>query len=192
MTKNVYNIPNEVQLDRLVASAWDFQQALSAITFLLEDIDFDAKYTKVELRRFRCFETTAIVSFARPFVKAKNATVFNSKLVGLKLTYEQRKLKDKLISLRHKIAAHSDEAAMHFRVDVFNVDLKAMEHGSMDSVNWAQFQYIESLYLSEEEVLQLEDLLRMITQRIHEYLYHLCQSNPELIHKYKKPTIEFS
>ena len=46
------------QLRRLVYSAWDFQQALSALTFLIEDCDYDRLHNVLELRRFRCYETS--------------------------------------------------------------------------------------------------------------------------------------
>jgi len=55
----------------IIYSAWDFQQALSALTFLLEECDFDEQYSRIQLRKFRCFETTTIVSFSRPFKVAR-------------------------------------------------------------------------------------------------------------------------
>ena len=38
------------QLQRLIYSTWDFQQALSALTFLMEECDLEARYNRVELR----------------------------------------------------------------------------------------------------------------------------------------------
>lgn len=53
------------KLNRLMLSGRDFQQALSAATFLYEEMD-DARGLPA-LRRLRCFETNMVVSYARPF-----------------------------------------------------------------------------------------------------------------------------
>jgi hypothetical protein len=42
----------------------DLQQALSAREFLYE-CDETQTYSKIELRRFRCYETTLVVAYAR-------------------------------------------------------------------------------------------------------------------------------
>lgn len=52
-------------------SIQDFQIARSAATFLLEDIDEDARYPLAEMRRFKCYETTMVIAYARPFSMAK-------------------------------------------------------------------------------------------------------------------------
>jgi hypothetical protein len=49
----------------------DFQQALSAATFLLEEVDHSTKYPLAEIRRFRCYETAMVIAYARPFSKRK-------------------------------------------------------------------------------------------------------------------------
>ena len=49
------------QLRRAIFSLWDIQQALSALTFLLEECSFDQEYTPIELRKFRCYEGTLII-----------------------------------------------------------------------------------------------------------------------------------
>jgi hypothetical protein len=71
---------SDAQLQRIIYSLWDFQQALSAITFLLEECDFGAKYHFVELRKFRCYETNIIVSFTRPFETSRGHTSLGLKV----------------------------------------------------------------------------------------------------------------
>ncbi|MDK4724937.1 hypothetical protein [Rhizobium phaseoli] len=60
-------------LTRLLIAHADLQMALSAIAFLAEEFDSEAKYSKIELRRFKCFETTFIVSYGRAFTKSKGS-----------------------------------------------------------------------------------------------------------------------
>ncbi|WP_178861264.1 hypothetical protein [Thiomicrorhabdus cannonii] len=189
MTENTSQLPTETQLNRVIASSWDLQQAQSALTFLLEDIDFDKKYSKVELRRFRCFESQAIVSFARPFVKARRASTLGLKLIGLRLDEKQQVLMDKVIKLRDKIIAHTDEEAMHFRVDI--IDTELTKPGDSSSIKIPHIQHIEWLYLSEEELLEIQQLISVIQSAITKFLFPLCQSHPKILEKYQTPSIEF-
>ena len=53
---------------RLLYSLNDLQQALSASAFLHE-LDEGEEYSKVDLRRFRCFETTLVIAYTRPFTQ---------------------------------------------------------------------------------------------------------------------------
>jgi hypothetical protein len=65
-TRHAFN-----KLKRLLISVRDFQEALSAATFLLEEVDQSAKYSLAEIRRFRCYETAMVIAYARPFSMAK-------------------------------------------------------------------------------------------------------------------------
>lgn len=57
-------------LKRLIIAHGDLQLALSAIIFLGEEVDEHARYSKVELRRFKCFETTFVVAYGRAFTNS--------------------------------------------------------------------------------------------------------------------------
>jgi hypothetical protein len=92
MSKAINSITN-----RIIYSGWDFQQALSALTFLLEEYEYEKTYSRVDLRRFRCFETTLIVSFARPFKTGRGREKLDLAAIGFEFTEEECKLKDKLI-----------------------------------------------------------------------------------------------
>ncbi|PCO05088.1 hypothetical protein AWR36_010170 [Microbulbifer flavimaris] len=167
------------QLTRAIYSQWDFQQALSALTFLLEDCDFEEKYNKVELRRFRCYESTAIISFARPFEIARRGTTLGLRALGIKLSKSDCALRDKILDLRRKIIAHSAEEEMHYRVTTYPV---------IDGEFFIpHFQFNEGLHLSYSELRELETFLRWITGKMGEFFIELAQSQPELLQRYKEP-----
>ena len=52
------------KLTRLMISGHDLQQALSAATFLLEEVDETANYPLAEMRRLRCYETAMVIAYA--------------------------------------------------------------------------------------------------------------------------------
>lgn len=169
---------SEAQLNRVLYSGWDFQQALSALTFLMEACAYDEKYSKVDLRRFRCFESTAIISFARPFETSRGRTSLGLRELGLELSKEHRELKEKLLFLRKKIVAHSDEEEMHFRVSTF-----IMPDSNIAVPN---LQFDEGLNLLEEEVWEFEKLLHFLKHGIYKWLFELAQTQPDLLNMYKK------
>ena len=165
----------EQQLERAIYSIWDFQQALSALTFLLEDCDFDRKYDKVSLRRFRCYESTLIISICRPF----EATRSGLRALDIKLTNHEKALVKKVKDLRGAIIAHSAEEEMHFRVSTFPV---------LDGdFNIPHFQFNEGLYLDKSELLELEVFLRNLKEKIAKYFFKVAQEKPELLEKYREP-----
>jgi hypothetical protein len=113
----------ELRRVRMIYSIRDFQLALSAADFLSE-CDMKAKYNKVELRRYKCFETTMIIAYARPFSDSKgDIPKFSFKMIGLKLTPEERSLHQRLRSLRNKAIAHSDGEMMRFAAKPHEIDL---------------------------------------------------------------------
>lgn len=100
------------QLTRLMLSSIDFRHALSAATFLLEECDWDARYRNEELRRFKCYETTLVVTYSRPFSRSRGRSApFRWALLGkaFELLPEEKVLHDKMIELRNKLHAHSDD-----------------------------------------------------------------------------------
>lgn len=170
----------EAQLERAIYSVWDFQQALSALTFLLQDCDFDNKYGKVELRRFRCYESTLIISMARPFETTRKGTTIGLRALGITLSQDQKALVDKVLELRRKIVAHSTEEEMHFRVTTFPI--KDM------GVNFPHFQFNEGLHLGEKELRELEYFLRFLTNQMGKFFYKVAQEQPDMLARYKEPS----
>ncbi|MDL2200949.1 hypothetical protein QQF45_18070 [Halopseudomonas aestusnigri] len=170
----------EAQFERAIYSFWDFQQALSALTFLLEDCDFDAKYSKVELRRFRCYESTLIISMARPFETTRKGTTIGLRALGITLSRDQKALVDKVLELRRKIVAHSAEEKMHFRVSTFSIN----DMG----VNFPHFQFNEGLHFDEKELRELECFLRVVRSQMGTFFYKVAQEQPDMLARYKEPS----
>lgn len=111
-------------LKRLVIAHADLQQALSAITFLGDEVDENAKYSKIELRRLKCFETTFIVSYGRAFTRSNGRyDQVPLKRIGIKLSPTERELHQLIIKLRQTAYAHSDEEFAHVRLDVSTMDM---------------------------------------------------------------------
>lgn len=164
---------------RIIYSFWDFSQALSALTFLLDDFEPEEKYTYVELRKFRCFETNLIISMARPFEQSRGSTTLSLKNIGMKLSSDERLLVEKICNLRKKVIAHSDQDEMHFYLATYefdNIDMK-----------FPDIRFDENLYLTYKEFRELEILLRKLKNNISEYVVRLVQEQPELVKYYKKP-----
>ncbi len=79
------------------------------MTFIREEVDFEKEYSRADLRRFNCYETTLIVSYGRPFSQSDgNIPRLSYGTLGIKLSQFTRALHDKLITKRNKIFAHSD------------------------------------------------------------------------------------
>jgi hypothetical protein len=75
----------------------------------MEECDFEARYNRAELRKFRCYEASLIISFARPFEPSRGQTTIGLRAIGLELNPEETRLKEAMLSLRRKVIAHSDE-----------------------------------------------------------------------------------
>jgi hypothetical protein len=98
---------------RLIHSMSDFQQALSAITFI-DELEPDQKMTKIELRRYRCIEDAAVVAYWRPFSECNGLPKLSLKKLGLKPSPAENKLHEELRVHRNKVVAHTDIERMTF------------------------------------------------------------------------------
>ena len=170
----------DAQLIRVIQSCGDFQQALSALTFLLEECDYAAKYSTVELRKFQCYENAAIIAFARPFEAARGRTVLGLRAVGVRLNASEEQIKSKIIGLRRKVVAHSDDERMHFKIST----MRPLEDSP---ITLPVLLFQESLRLEPNEVEELQTLLRKIIRGLAESLFALAQSQPERLNVYKLP-----
>src|ERR1700738_5146630 len=105
---------------RLLYSMNDLQQALSACEFMYE-CDETQTYSKIELRRFRCYETTLVVAYTRPFSQSRGEPApLTMKMVDLKLSKERQALHGSLMEMRNKIMAHSDSEMMRMTTQTFD------------------------------------------------------------------------
>lgn len=179
VSEPLFNLTDS-QLHRLIYSKWDFQQALSALTFLMEECDFQAQYTSVEFRKFRCYEANLVISFARPFEPSRGQTILGLRNIGVQLDPKEIALKEVMLNLHRKVIAHSDEALMHYRGSTHR-PLK-------DSpIALTLFQYVESLYIEEAHCRPLEALLRKLRSSIDKALFDLAQVAPDRLNFYRHP-----
>lgn len=163
---------------RTIYSGWDFQQALSALTFLIQECEYDKSYSCVDLRRFKCFETTLIVSFSRPFKTGRGREQLDLSKVGFEFTSEETKLKDKLLRLRDKVVSHSDEEEMEYRT----YSIKPFDD---HDVRMPVSQFQEALYLEETEIYKIQELLRRISGALAKHQFEIVQSSPDEFNRYK-------
>lgn len=96
---------------KLIYSLRDFQLALSSLDFLLE-VDEDATYGKVELRRFRCYLEAAATAYWRPFASANGLRALTFEQLGVVPTDAESELHDRIRVFRNKVVAHSDPERM--------------------------------------------------------------------------------
>lgn len=108
------------RLRRLLISSRDFGIANSATLFLLGEVDETAKYDLEHLRRFRCYETTMVVAYARPFSMTRGDVHPLRKVdVGLSNRHRFSRMHDRLMSYRNTIFGHSD--AEHIGMAVWSI-----------------------------------------------------------------------
>lgn len=169
------------KLNRIIYSIWDLQQALSFLTFLIEDCDFQKKYSKLEIRRFKCYETSFIISFSRPFQQSRGKTTLGLKELGVQLSQSEIDLQEKLLGFRKTIIAHSDDDEMHFKSSTFCI---TDDHRKFQFPN---LTFDESLLLSESEIFQCADLTKRLLTNLCRFIFHIAQESPELLEKYKSP-----
>jgi len=149
------------KLTRVMISIQDFQQALSAATFLLEQVDESAKYPLAEIRRFRCYETAMVVAYARPFLMAKGEVgPLSWKDTGLSMTVVEKGLHEKLIKHRNTIYGHSDAEFVEMRVMVMH-----LVHNEVN-LNLVLPRFEEGMRLSLAEVHVIEEMLRKLIQAV--------------------------
>lgn len=169
---------------RLLYSLGDLQIALSAIQFLMEECEFEEKYNKIELRRFRCFETTMIVSYARPFSESKGGVPpLSLKMAGVTLNADQAALHRKLLKLRNKVFAHSDAEMMRMAAKP-----TSFEFDDGWTFNSFRVGFDEGLHLSGlMEMLRVNELLHIVFQGIWHQVHRQAQADPDSVMIRREP-----
>jgi hypothetical protein len=155
-------------------SLGDFQLALSAAAFLGE-LDENGTYSKVELRRFRCYETTAVISYTRPFSSSLgNVPRLTLAMTGAQLSDEQQDLHERLMRLRNKVVAHSDAEMMRMRSHAAR-----MEIDSDFSYVFLHPVFDQGLTFVGMELVALNELLHIVFHSTYTRLLHEAQERPE-------------
>jgi hypothetical protein len=160
------------QLLRLMMSALDFRQALSAATFLVEDCDWSKGYRTEDRRRFRCYETTMVVAYGRPFAQARGHTVpFSWKLIkpGFEFDAGEEALHEKLLDCRNSLYAHSDGHYTSIVPEIWRTTLPAGRHHDFLNIVGG-----ESLIFLQSEVEAIHKFIRKIRHHVDEAV----QSHP--------------
>jgi len=167
------------EVKRLVFSQWDFQLALSAATFLLEDCDFDQKYCKVEFRRFKCFETTLLVASQRPF-NSRGVPKLELERFGISLDASEARLLKLLKERRDQAAAHSDYDLMHFFSSSFMIDEDT-------NIRMPHVRFDEGLLFEYQELRDIEKFLCELISCLAKFHFDLAQKRPDVLEFYESP-----
>jgi hypothetical protein len=153
----------------------DIQLALSAADFL-QECDPESSISKVELRRYKCYKTTAIVAYARPFSESRGGVPkLSMKMIGVRLDDQNQALHDKIIELRNQVVAHSDEEMMRMvvRIDDLNI-------GNGETVPFINTAFDEGLdFVGYGPVSQLLTLFHTVFSGIYLTLFEDARANPE-------------
>lgn len=161
------------QLHRLMMSALDFRHALSAATFLMEDVDWKiGRGTQEDRRRFKCYETSMVVSYARPFSTARGmAAPFSWKQLGREFTMaaEEQILHEMLIDARNRTYAHSDGDHSDITALIWRSDLGGGRTFDFLSVNGG-----ELLLFDEAQVQSIHTFI----WKVRHYVDKAVQNHP--------------
>ena len=159
---------------RMLYALKDIQLALSAADFLSE-CDPEGKISKVELRRFKCYETTAIMAYSRPFTaSAGGFPKLSMKMIGVQLDDKQKALHGKVIALRNKVTAHSDVQLMRMVVKHEPIDI-----GDGKAMSFIATAFDEGLDFLGSDVLELISLLYVVRRGVYTTLLNDAQENPD-------------
>lgn len=158
---------------RMLYSVRDLQLALSAADFLTE-CDPDRKISKIELRRFRSYETMMVVAYARPFSQTKgDVPSLSLKMAGAKLTAEQMALHERMIELRNRAVAHSDGDMMRMVTKPHDIDL-----GDGKSFTFVEMVFDEGLEFIGDAAYRAIDLIRAVLFSLNHRLIAAAQERP--------------
>ncbi|MBP2159089.1 MULTISPECIES: hypothetical protein [Asticcacaulis] len=103
---------------RIVQAIADFQMALSAMIFL-DEADANAKISRVERRRLRCFEDAAVVAYNRPFTSSKGLPKLSFEMIGIDPEPSESELHQRLRVRRDKVVGHTDISEMRLALSTF-------------------------------------------------------------------------
>lgn len=166
----------ENQIIRAIYSLRDFELALSALTFL-ENKNAEIESNRDQLRRQYCYETSAVVSYMRPFSSAHGEVKpLSLEELGITITTEEFEFHKHLKMLRDKVFAHSDFDQMEFRLDPVQIG----ETGEYPY--FPQFTAPKGPgLLCSEEVCNMMSLIRKLIHAIGKIVFNYVQLSPEPI-----------
>lgn len=161
---------------RLLYSLNDFQQAISACSFLYE-CDEAQGYSRTDLRRFRCYETTLVVAYNRPFTQSRGAVPpLTFKMMDLKLSKKRQDLHDRLVEMRNKIMAHSDGELMRMTTQAFDVQMRDGD----SPMQFIQTVFDEGITLIGNLLIDTNEMLHEVYRAVYLTLHGEAQLDPTL------------
>ncbi len=160
---------------RLLYSLRDVQLAISAAEFLLE-CDPDTTIGKIELRRYKCYETTAIMAYARPFSDSKGGFPrLSLQMIDVQLDDKSKALHDKILNLRNRAIAHSDSEMMRLAVR-----LGQLHVGNGQTVPYVKPAFDEGLdFVGFGPVSELLTLFSTVYEGIFLSIQEDARNNPD-------------
>jgi len=157
---------------RLIQSIADFQMALSAVDFMCE-LEEDQHLTRVERRRHRCFEDSAVIAYGRAFTAANGLPALSFKQLKLNPTDAELVLHGRLLERRHKVIAHSDADRQRL---LFVTESFVAKHMT---VMLPHVDFDDALAFFPDRLLLVEWLRRLI-EAAGKILFDQVQSMPEI------------
>lgn len=143
---------------RLLLSLRDFAHANSALTFILQDVDFEQTYPLAELRRFQAYETSLIVSYCRPFSEsAGEVPRLSFRALGVKLPPQASAIHDDLMRKRNKIFAHSDAGEIQLSEPLI-AEMKRDDGSTFTLLHPPSF--LEGLMFDYQDIWRINALVR--------------------------------
>lgn len=159
------------QHHRLMMSSLDFRHALSAATFLMEDVDWEiGRCTQKDRRRFKCYETSMVVSYARPFSTARGmAAPFSWKQLGqgFAMSGEENNLHGMLIDARNRTYAHSDGDHSGITASIWRTNL-----GEGRTFDFLSVEGGELLLFDQAQVQAIHTFLWKVRHHIDKAVQH--------------------
>jgi hypothetical protein len=161
---------------RLLYSLNDLQQAMSASTFLHE-CDETQKYSRADLRRFRCYETALVAAYMRPFSQARGAAApLTMDMIGLELSPSRAALHEQLRQMRNTMIAHSDTAMMRMTTQSFDIEMGDGE----PPMYFVEAVFDEGVTLVGNMLFDTNELVNEVYHAVFKTLHADQQSNPKL------------
>lgn len=105
----------------LVLALADFQLALSAVTFM-DEADPDKEISRIERRRLRCYEDSAVIAYCRPFCRSRGLKKLTLENLEIEPTDQQKALHNRIRERRDTVVAHTDIDRIRFSFSTFDID----------------------------------------------------------------------
>jgi hypothetical protein len=158
---------------RMMYSLTDLQLASSAIAFLSE-CEWDEPISKVELRRYKCYETTALIAYTRPFVESRGGLHLTFRMFNFTPSNSQLATQREVMRLRNKLIAHSDFDMMRMVSQHFKLPLR---EGQEDFVVF-QAVFDEGLTFHKERGWAFGELISYVHHALYSHLLFHAQKYP--------------